>query len=109
MAKVVAKRKNSVQKPKRSAKIKKAAQKTPAGDITLAPDEFAAICSDALGGRGWQRSFIHGTGLAQSTISRYLKGAFPIPQYIALICQMLQMLRANGLPVPEAFTVRTDD
>lgn len=72
----------------------------------LTPEEFEAAASDALGGRGWQKSFSAGTGLAQSTLTRYLRGVFPIPQHIVLIVQMLQELRSHGLPVPEAFIYR---
>lgn len=72
----------------------------------MTPEDFEAAASDALGGRGWQKSFRAGTGFAQSTITRYLRGAIPIPQHVAIICEMLQTLRRKGLPVPEAFTSR---
>lgn len=69
----------------------------------LSPEDFEAAARDALGGLGWQRSFRSGTGLAQSTLTRYLKGVFPIPQHVAIIVEMLQTLRRNNLPVPDAF------
>lgn len=72
----------------------------------MEPEAFEAAASDALGGRGWQKSFRAGTGLAQSTLTRYLRGIFPIPQHVAIIVEMLQSLRSNGIPVPEAFTIR---
>jgi hypothetical protein len=81
-----------------------AATKRPPAPGYLTPDEFAAICYDALGGRGWQKAFMSGTGLAQSTVTRYLKGIFPIPQYVAMICRLLQMLRSNGVTLPDEFT-----
>lgn len=79
----------------------------------LTPEEFEAIGREALGearlqGRGWQKAFLAGTGLAQSTLTRYLRGIFPIPQHIAVIMEMLQTLRNNGLPVPEAFTIKNN-
>lgn len=70
----------------------------------ISPEDFEAAASDALGGRGWQKSFRAGTGLAQSTLTRYLRGVFPIPQHVALIVQLLQTLRLHGLPVPDTFT-----
>lgn len=72
----------------------------------LTPEEFEAAASDALGGRGWQKAFRAGTGLAQSTLTRYLRGIFPIPQHVAIIVEMLQTLRSHGIPVPEAFNYR---
>lgn len=69
----------------------------------LSPEEFEASASAALGGRGWQRAFRAGTGLAQSTLTRYLRGIFPVPQHVAIIVEMLQTLRSHGLPIPEAF------
>lgn len=70
----------------------------------MTPQDFERAASAALGGWGWQKAFRRGTGLDQSTITRYLKGVFPIPQHVALIVQMLATLRNNGLPVPEAFS-----
>lgn len=70
----------------------------------MTPEDFVAACSDALGGRGWQKSFCKGVGIAHSTLTRYISGAFPIPQHIAIIVEMIQKLRLNGLTVPEAFT-----
>jgi len=69
----------------------------------LTPEEFEAIGRAALGGRGWQRALRRGTGIAQTTITRYLRGIFPIPKTIALIMNMLQTLRNNGLPIPSEF------
>lgn len=83
--------------------------KRPMADVprmgAITPEEFEASLSQALGGRGWQKTFIRGTGFAQSTVTRYLRGIFPIPQHVALLVEMLQTLRNNGLPVPEAFSV----
>lgn len=97
--------------PKKAAA--KAKAKAPARPVVveqregaITPEDFEAIASDALGGRGWQKSFRAGTGMAQSTVTRYLRGVIPIPQHVAIICEMLQTLRRNGLPVPEAFTSR---
>ena len=70
----------------------------------LTPEEFELALSNALGGRGWQKSFRAGTGFAQSTLTRYLRGVIPIPQHVAIIVEMLQSLRNKGFPVPEAFT-----
>lgn len=69
----------------------------------LTPEEFEAIGRSALGGRGWQRALMRGTGIAQTTITRYLRGVFPIPKTMALIMNMLQTLRNNGLPIPSEF------
>jgi hypothetical protein len=71
----------------------------------LTPQDFEAAASEALGGRGWQKAFIMGTGIAQSTLTRYLRGIFPIPQWVAAVVEMLQTLRMNGLSVPDSFTV----
>lgn len=70
----------------------------------ISPEDFEAAASDALGGRGWQRAFVRGTGLAQSTLTRYLRAVFPIPLHVAIIVEMLQTLRHNGLPVPSSFS-----
>lgn len=43
----------------------------------IAPEEFEAALRDALGGRGWQKTFIRGMGIAQSTLTRYLRGVSP--------------------------------
>lgn len=72
----------------------------------MTPEDFEAAASDALGGRGWQKAWRAGTGQAQSTLTRYLRGQFPIPQHVAIIVEMLQTLRHHGFPVPEAFTIR---
>ena len=86
-----------IQKAKTAAPVKPP-------DVLLEPDEFVAICRDALGGRGWQKAFMSGTGLAQSTITRYIRGVFPIPQYVVMICRLLQTLRLRGIPLPEEFS-----
>jgi hypothetical protein len=91
--------------PRKTAAPKKKVKETVIEQVFLEPEEFIAICHDALGGRGWQRAFMSGTGMAQSTITRYIRGVFPIPQYVAMICRMLQTLRINGIPLPEEFTV----
>lgn len=70
----------------------------------LTPDEFKQALADALGGRGWQKAFVRGTGLAPSTVTRYLQGTYPIPQYIGVIVEMLQTLRRNRLPMPDVFS-----
>lgn len=76
---------------------------------SLTPEEFEAIGRAALGGHGWQRRFIAGTGLAQSTITRYLRGVFPVPRYVATILELVQTLRNAGLPLPQAFLDRNHD
>lgn len=96
--------------PKRKqGRIQKA--KTPAPvkqtEVFLEPDEFVAICREALGGRGWQKAFLSGTGMAQSTITRYIRGVFPIPKYVAMIVRLIQALRLRGIPLPEEFTAPT--
>jgi hypothetical protein len=75
----------------------------------LTPDEFKRIGSEVLGGRGWQRSLAHGTGWSPSTITRYLQGALPVPQDVAVLLEALRMLRQNGLPLPEAFLYEIAD
>lgn len=87
-------RKKTKAKPGQSAAM-------PAG---MTPEEFEAAASEALGGRGWQKAFSRGTGLAPSTITRYLQGIYEVPQYVAVIVEMLATLRRNGLPMPEAFS-----
>lgn len=72
----------------------------------IPPEDFEAAVSAALGGYGWQKSFRAGTGIAQSTLTRYLRGIFPIPKTIAVIVEMLQTLRNKGLPVPDSFTIK---
>jgi hypothetical protein len=67
-------------------------------------EEFVQAASDALGGRGWQKAFVRGTGLAPSTVTRYIQEIYPVPQHVALIVEMLATLRSNGLPVPESFS-----
>lgn len=74
---------------------------TPVGAMT--PEDFAAAASEALGGRGWQKAFVRGTGLAPSTVTRYLQGIYPIPQHVALIVEMMAKLRHHKLPMPECF------
>lgn len=71
----------------------------------MTPEDFESAASEALGGRGWQKAFVQGTGIAQSTLTRYLRGIFPIPQWCAIVVEMLQSLRNNGLTVPDAFSV----
>lgn len=107
-------RKTAVKKGKQSAAVEQHApvkrEKRPMEASprigALSPEEFEAAASDALGGRGWQKAFRAGTGLAQSTLTRYLRGIFPIPQHVAIIVEMLQTLRSHGIPVPEAFNYR---
>lgn len=88
----------------RTRKNRKGAVPDPTRIGVMTPQEFETLASEALGGRGWQKTFAEGTGLSNSTITRYLQGVFPIPQYVAVICEMLITLRRNGLPVPDAFS-----
>mgnify|MGYP003385708658 FL=1 len=90
--------------PKPRAKPKMTAP--PAAPVvtdTLSAEEFKETMVEVFGGRGWQSAFARGTGIAPSTITRYLQGAFPIPCYICVITEMLLTLRRNGLPVPDRF------
>lgn len=74
----------------------------------MTPKEFEAIAYSALNGRGWQRSWCRGTGQSPSTLNRYLKGEFPIPQYVVVIVEMLATLRRHQLPLPDAFSGEPD-
>jgi hypothetical protein len=69
----------------------------------LSPEQFEAIGKEALGGRGWQRALAHGTGWSPSTITRYLQGALPVPQHVAVLLECLVTMRRHGLPLPDAF------
>lgn len=84
-------------------------QKRPMADEprigALSSEAFEAACSDALGGRGWQKAFRRGTGFAQSTLTRYLRGIIPVPQHVATMVEMMQTLRRNGLPLPDVFNI----
>jgi len=92
-------------KPTKQTKVKALPTTAPEVRVgVLTAEEFKATLSDALGGRGWQKTFVRGTGLSPSTVTRYLQGTFPIPQYIGLIVEMLQTLRRNRLPMPDAFS-----
>jgi hypothetical protein len=69
----------------------------------LTPEEFEAIGNAALGGRGWQKRLVRGTGWAQTTVTRYLRGMFPIPKHVALLMNVLMTLRNNEIPLPSEF------
>jgi len=85
---------------------KKASVKAPAKSegSAMTPAEFEQAASYALGGRGWQKAWVRGTGQSPSTVTRYLQGVYPIPQYVRLILEMLASLRIAGLAVPESFS-----
>lgn len=99
-------------KPRRAAvaapqKPVKAVQPSAGAYVPMTPQDLEVTASFALGGRGWQKSFCRGTGLNNSTLTRYLQGLYPVPQYVAVIVEMLATLRRNGLPVPEAFSAES--
>lgn len=82
--------------------------KRPTGSRTrvpLTPEELEAIGAEALGGRGWKRAFVRGTGIAGSSLTRYLRGVYPIPQWIAVLLEVLVTLRRAGLPAPVDFSL----
>jgi hypothetical protein len=66
--------------------------------------EFEELASNSLGGRGWQRAFVRGTGFAPSTVTRYIQGIYPVPQHVALLLELLATLRRHEIPLPEAFS-----
>lgn len=72
---------------------------------TLTPEELEEIGAEALGGRGWKKAFVRGTGIAGSSLTRYLSGTYPVPQWIAVLLEALVTLRRNGLPVPIDFSL----
>ena len=70
----------------------------------LTPDELEAIGFALFDGRGWQKTFVRGTGVAGSTLTRYLQGLYPIPQTVAVLLDALSTLKRHGLPFPDAFS-----
>lgn len=73
----------------------------------LTPEEFEDTLGSIFGKWGWQTAFSRGTGFAPSTITRYLKGKYPIPLHVAVMVEMLATLKRNGIPMPGAFNAET--
>lgn len=69
--------------------------------------EFEAVLQGVLG-YGWKTRFSVGTGIATSTISRYMSGRYPIPQYIAVLVRLLFASAKRGEPVPRGFEQPAD-
>lgn len=69
----------------------------------LTPEEFEQYGKALLGGWGWQRKWCRGTGMAPSTINRYLTGQYPVPKHVAMLVKTLVMLHSAGIPLPDEF------
>ena len=71
---------------------------------SMLPTEFEDSLHGSLGS-SWARAWCKGTGQFNSTLRRYLDGDYPIPQYAAVIVEMLATCRLHDLPVPAAFSL----
>jgi transcriptional regulator with XRE-family HTH domain len=72
------------------------------------PDDLERLCIELfphsnLKGWGWQAHLARGTGISPSSLQRYLRGEYPIPQYVALIIELLIRLKRDGKSLPEVF------
>ena len=73
----------------------------------MLPADFEGSLQHSLG-QSWAKSWCKGTGQCNSTLRRYLDGAYPIPQYVAVLVELLATCRLQGLPMPVAFSFEPD-
>lgn len=70
----------------------------------LTGEEFAAQLSAIFGSHGWRAAFERGTGYSRTQIHRYETGRDPIPKRVAIILELLAVIKAFDMPMPEKFS-----
>jgi hypothetical protein len=72
----------------------------------MLPAELELHLQAIFGARRWQRAWCNGTGYSHSTLLGFLTGQIVIPQAVAVMIEMMTVLRMHGFPLPDAFSVK---